>query len=168
MITGALTSGHWTGGQGIFNPDRDHLVTSYSPDPSENGSVITLFLVSDNFGGPCHIDSDSIHITVDEYTFLDAGPDIHVCVDNGTVGLSGIESGPYAVTHWAGGDGTFDPSRDSLVTNYIPAVTEGGHTITLYLIGESGDNVCRLDADSIAITVDLLPVVNAGPDVVIC
>jgi len=166
-IGGSASSAHWTGGAGSFNPGPDSLTTTYTPDLSEAGSIVTLYLVTDDPAGACEADSDAINIYVDSLFYIDAGPDIQVCI-NGAVGLSGLISGGATTGHWSGGNGTFDPGRDSLVTTYFPAPGESGTTITLYLVPDQGDNVCPPDSNGIDITVNALPIVDAGADTSVC
>ena len=167
VISGGTTTGHWTGGLGIVGPNRNSPTATYTPHISEAGTIVTLYLVSDNPGNGCDADSDFINITVDEYSYVNAGPDIHVC-ENGIISLNGIITGIPIPAEWVGGLGTFTPSRNSLVADYTPDPSETGTTVSLLLIPDVGDNVCPIYADQIDIFVDQFPLMEAGTSQSIC
>ncbi len=167
-ITGAVTGGHWVGGAGSFTPDRLTLNATYTPAASEAGTIVTLRLVSDTPLAPCVADSDEVQLTISVPYDIDAGPDIRVCVDEGSVQLNAqvYAGGPGVL--WTGGTGTFIPGRDVPGPVYIPSAAEAGTVITLTLNGANPDNVCPPFSDDVLITVDQLPIANAGSDQTSC
>lgn len=60
VVSGATTTGYWTGGTGTYAPDSSGLTSIYTPSASEisNGSV-TLTLISTN-NGNCNVASDFV------------------------------------------------------------------------------------------------------------
>ncbi|MBN4072217.1 PKD domain-containing protein [Flavobacteriales bacterium AH-315-E23] len=123
-------------------------------------------LLTDATGCPAASDT----VTVTEFTAAitaDAGPDISVCTNNPVANLSGTVTGVTTGT-WSGGAGTFTPSPDSLNTTYTPTpgeITAG--IVTLYLT-TTNTNTCPIDVDTILLTVEPNPNVDAGPSQTVC
>lgn len=166
LVLGGASTGHWVGGLGVFDPDRQTLNANYTPDPSEAGTTVTLTLVSDATVS-CPSVTDDINISVDQLPSVDAGIDISTCV-NGTVTLSGISSGGTASVLWSGGAGVFsDPT--SLTSDYTPHPSEAGSIVTLTLTGYGASgSVCAPSFAEVSITVDRVPTADAGSDQSIC
>jgi gliding motility-associated-like protein len=69
---------------------------------------------------------------------------------------------------WSGGSGTFDPDNTTLNPAYTPSAAEiAAGTVTLTLT-TTGNGNCLAVSDQMVITIAPAPVVNAGPDMVIC
>ncbi|REK07987.1 MAG: hypothetical protein DWQ39_00015 [Bacteroidetes bacterium] len=165
QVSGGASAGTWLGGLGTFNPDRNTLNATYTPDVSETGSMVMLTLESFDAQNVCLSEFDDVFITVVS-TIVDAGPDIHVC-DNGSVGLGGVITGLVNTGQWTGGLGTFDPDRFDLNAEYYPHPSEYGTVVTLTLQSDPS-SVCGVVSNSVNITVDLTPFADAGPDIPTC
>ena len=63
-FAGAASSAEWKGGLGSFDPDRFDPQADYYPDPLEFGTIVTLWLVTDDPPGLCLPDSDDVAITI--------------------------------------------------------------------------------------------------------
>ena len=74
------TGGTWTGGNGVFNPSRDSLLTTYTPTATEiaSGSV-TLTLTSTGAGGGCNNSSDQVTISFSDSIFVNPFANQMVC-----------------------------------------------------------------------------------------
>ena len=164
-VSGGATSGHWYGGIGDFNPDRDALNAIYTPDISESGTTVTLTLESINPFNICPPANDEIDIIVNPPTFVDAGPDISACID-GEIVLSGIISGGATTGTWSGGAGSFDDVY-LLNATYTPHPSEAGTTIILMLTSD-GTDACPSISDNLNIEIDETIIVDAGPDITTC
>jgi gliding motility-associated-like protein len=69
---------------------------------------------------------------------------------------------------WSGGAGSFSPDANALNATYTPSlgeITAGEATLTLTTTGIGN---CIAVQDNMVITIDPVPVVNAGPDQAIC
>ncbi len=161
------SGGQWSGGLGIFDPGSTYLNTTYTPTQGEiaNGSL-TLTLTSTG-NGSCLAVSDDVTITFTPAPTVDAGQDITVCENNPDADLSGyitVAGGGI----WTGGAGSFTPSDTSLNTTYHPSASEisnGGVTLVLTT---TDNGLCLAEHDSVHITINPAPVVDAGQDVYVC
>lgn len=157
--------GYWSGGLGTFTPDANTGNAVYTPDIAELNSTVTLTWTTSDPFNVCPAAFDDMDIVIEEVT-VNAGPDIHVCVEEGSVGLNGIVTGGSGTGTWSGGLGTFD-NPSSLSTIYNPSPLEAGTEVILTL-SSSGSVSCPAVSDQVSIFVDDVPYVNAGPDISTC
>ena len=168
LAANTMSGGNWTGGLGIFSPDRNTANATYIPAPSEVGTTITLtWNVPDPDGaGPCTAATDQMNITINNATVANAGADQTTC------GASSITLAANTTTggNWTGGAGTFNPSRNTANTTYTPAVGEIGTIITLTwnVPDPDGAGPCTSASDAMTITVNAPVTANAGPDQTVC
>lgn len=88
-----------------------------------------------------------------------AGNDIYVCSDDNLVHLNGsVQAASGGI--WTGGEGTFNPSADSLNTIYTPTASEvSAGSITL-MLETTGNGSCASDTDYV--TAYFSPSINAN------
>lgn len=159
--------GQWSGGLGLYTPSANALNATYSPTAGEllAGSVTLTLTTTGN--GTCNPESDDMVITFTTAPTADAGPDLNSCANNPDVSLAGsvtIASGGI----WSGGTGSFSPSNTDLNATYTPSAAEiAAGTVTLTLT-TTGNGTCNPEMDDVVITIDPVPVVDAGADQVIC
>lgn len=118
-LNGSVTNvagGVWSGGLGTFSPNATTLNATYTPDPSEVNSIVTLTLTTSDPLNICPVAFDDVEVNVSEVV-VNAGPDIHVCED-GFVNLSGIIQGGTGTGTWSGGLGSFTPNANDLNAVY--------------------------------------------------
>lgn len=167
-VSGATTSGSWSGGAGTFNPGNSVLSTTYTPTAAEiaAGSV-TLALASTN-NGNCIQEVDTVIINFTNAPNVTAGSDVSVCKNNASVVLNGNVNGPTTTGMWTGGTGTFNPASSVLNSVYTPAASElAAGSVTLILQSTNNGN-CNQVADSVVINFTNAPLVNAGTDISAC
>ncbi|MDV7397656.1 hypothetical protein RZS08_40020, partial [Arthrospira platensis SPKY1] len=133
--------GTWNGGAGTFsNPNG--LNTTYTPDPSEYGTTITLTFTTDDPPGPCPEAFDQLELTINTLPIVFAGPDTKICdwdvLDLPGLGASIDENGSGVTTgSWSSsGDGNFIPNNTFPpgATTYQPGPSDlaaGFVTLTL-------------------------------------
>ena len=142
-LSGLPSGGTWTGtnitSSGDFTP---------SGTPSGVGLFENVYTYTDING--C-INSDTMNINVINPTNADAGPDFAVCVDTGSIQLTGTPSNGV----WSG---------TGVSSSGLYTVTASG-VITLNYSFGSGN--CLTD-DDVDVTVNALPVVAAGLDFAVC
>jgi hypothetical protein len=108
----------------------------------------------------------SATVTVNPLATVDAGPDQTIC-EGSTVSLTGTLGGGASTGSWNGGAGTFTPNAP--VATYTPGaadITAGSVTLTLTTNDPAGP--CDAVSDEIVITINPLPVVDAGEDQTVC
>src|SRR5207244_1883664 len=124
-VSGAASSGSWSGGAGTFNPNANTLNAVYTPSPSEiaagTGSEERS---ADNPAGPCGAVTDTMVITINPVAVANAGSDQTVCASSPNATLAGTVSGAASSGSWSGGLGTFNPNANTLNAVYTPSPSE--------------------------------------------
>ena len=169
IIGGGATSSIWTStGSGLFD-DNTSLTAAYTPSMMDRniGSVILTLITNDPDGiGPCSVNSSSLTVTFNPAAIADAGPDQIVC-ERENINLNGAISGAAMNPIWVTlGGGTFD-DPSSLTPTYFPDVsdnTAGQVRLVLTTDDPDGAGGCPASTDTVDITINALPQVNAGPD----
>jgi gliding motility-associated-like protein len=166
-IVTVATGGQWSGGLGTFTPNNTTLNATYTPTAPEiaSGSVsLTLTSAGNN---KCTAVSDQIIITFTPAPTVNAGSDQTVCKNNPAVLLNGsvtVASGGS----WSGGAGSFAPNANTLNATYTPSAAEiTAGTVTLTLTS-TGNGSCTAVTNTMNITLTPIPVVNAGPNQILC
>ncbi|MCB9194923.1 MAG: PKD domain-containing protein [Flavobacteriales bacterium] len=141
-FTGNPTGGTWAG---------TGVTTTGDFTPSTVGTFTLTYALG---SGSCQT-TDDLDVTVHALPVVNAGNDQSICIDNGVITLSGTPVGG----DWSGigisANGDFNPEVAGV----------GGFTLTYTYI----DPVTNCEnADQVIITVNDLPVVNAGNDTTFC
>ena len=167
-VSGATTTGIWTGGAGTFNPNNTSLTATYTPSASEIASgFVNLILTSTN-NGNCSVASDNVIINFSTAPSVYAGIDLSSCENNANSILSGSVNGPTTSGIWTGGAGTFNPNNTSLNPIYIPTASEiAAGSVTLTLNSTNNGN-CNQVKDSLIINFTTPPIVTTGVDLFSC
>ena len=167
-VTGASTTGIWSGGVGTYNPSNTNLSASYIPTPAEIAAGSVKIILSSTGNGNCKQVKDSLTITFTSAPAVNAGPDLSVCKNNIATVLSGLISGPTTTGSWTGGAGTFNPNNTTLNSIYTPNAAElAAGSVTLTLTSTSNGN-CTQVTDKVVINFTNPPTVNAGLDLSVC
>lgn len=127
-------------------------------DPWASPTITTTYTVTVTDINGC-VDTDDVTITVDPLPAVDAGPDETICIGQ-SVTIGGSPTGPAGSTYVWTPNGTLD---DGSLAN--PLATPS--TTTTYTVVVTDGNGC-VDTDSMMVTVNPLPIVDAGPDTAIC
>lgn len=119
--------------------------------PSTSGSFILTYT---NGTGTCAT-SDEVEITVDPSPVVNAGPGQTICIDAPAFALNGTPAGGVWTGTGVSATGLFDPAVAGV----------GSHVLTYtYTDAVTG---CS-NASTTTITVNALPLVDAGPDQTVC
>jgi len=155
-ITGAVTTGTWSGGTGTFNPNANALDAIYTPSPAEIAAGhVTLTLTSSSTGRPCPPVADQMTITIGVPASVNAGPDQIVCAASPQAPLQGTIGGSATSATWSGGAGTFIPNANTLNATYAPTAGEvAAGSVTLTLTTNDPAGPCPPLADQVKITFD--------------
>lgn len=168
-VSGAATSGTWSGGTGVFTPNATTLNASYTPSAAEaTAGTVTLTLTTDDPSGPCTFAVDDMTITINPVATVNAGPDQTICIGS-TVTMAGVIGGSATAGTWSGGAGTFAPANTDPNAVYTPtAAEETAGTLTMFFTTDDPIGPCGLVADTMLITINALPTANAGPSQSVC
>ena len=166
-LTGATasnsTSVSWTSnGLGILS-NSSTLTPVYTPAPGETG-VVTLTL-SASSALPCPVATDFMLLTINPSPVAIAGNDATIC-SGSTYTLSGASVSNNLSFSWSeNGTGSL-LNTSSLSPTYNPGPGEtGAVTITL---SATGNPPCSLSSDALILTINPIPIANAGPAGSIC
>ncbi len=165
-VTGA-SGGQWSGGLGTFTPSSTSLNAVYTPTAGEiiSGSLTLTLETTGN--GTCLPVQDQMDITFTTAPTADAGLDLTSCENNPDVTLASVVTVATGGI-WSGGGGVFSPSNTDLNANYTPTTGEiSNGSVVLYLT-TTGNGNCSPEVDSLVVTIDPVPTVNAGLDQIIC
>jgi hypothetical protein len=108
---------------------------------------------------------------IQELPSVDAGADALIC-ETGYTLLDATESNTSSVLWTSAGGGTFTPggaTSTALNPAYIPSASEvAGGSATLTLTGQPINPCSLIDFDQVTLTIQPLPIANAGPDATGC
>lgn len=169
-VSGGASKGSWTGGSGVFTPDRNALDASYTPSPAEEtAGTVSLTLESEDPAGPCVKATQALIITIIPVVTADAGPDQTICIGS-TVQLAGKAGGPSSGGSWSGGTGTYAPSNTDPLAVYTPSIAEqlAGKATLTYMVLNGTNATCTSNSDQMTITIEKLAIVSAGDPTGFC
>lgn len=170
IVTGGATTGIWTtSGSGVFNPSSGTLNASYLPSASDVAAgTVTLTLTSTN-NGNCFPVQDTVIISIKQIASVNAGPNLALCSNSGSISLTGNVSGGTTTGMWSSsGTGGYNPNNTNLNTAYniTPAdILAGSVTFTL---SSTNNGACPVITDTVKVSITTLAIVNAGPNQFIC
>jgi hypothetical protein len=169
-ISGAATTGTWSGGAGTFSPNAATLTATYTPTPGEiSAGTVTLTLTTNDPAGPCPSVSDQMIVTINPSAVANANADQLVCASSPNVTLAGILGGTATSGIWSGGSGLFSPGNTTLNATYTPAPAEiTAGTVTLTLTTNDPAGPCPSVSDQMVVTINPSAVVNANIDQTVC
>ena len=142
-------------------------VTTFDPSIGPGTYIITYDYTD---GNTCSNQATSTIVVEDcgctLTTIVDAGGPLSVCESDLPVTLNGQVSGAISTGTWSGGLGTFANPTD-LGTIYTPDPSEIGTTVSLLLTSDDpdGSGPCSAVTSTFLLTINPLPVVDAGLDV---
>jgi len=170
VVSSGSTTGIWTTtGTGTFVPDSANLGAEYHFSAGDLlvGSVKLLLTSSNN--GTCIAETDTMEIVFGSTAYTDAGADQTVCVSNMDVVLNGFVAGGATTGKWfTNGSGTFSPNDTTLNATYTPSAMDSVNgTLELRLVSTNNGG-CTQGADTMMVTIEANPIVDAGTDIVIC
>ena len=167
-ITGAVITGFWSGGTGVFSNPAD-LNATYTPTPAElaSGSVI-LTLTSEDPVGPCGPESAEVTVSFTSSAIVSAGLPQTIC-EGDDVALSGVVGGSAVTGSWSGGAGVFVPNANDLNAVYTPSAAEiFNGSAELILTTNNPAGPCEAASESILITINPSPILSSDVNVEAC
>ncbi len=168
-IGGSASSASWRSlGTGIFN-NSTNLNTNYIPSNNDilNGFV-RLILTTDDPAGPCSFVADTVEIFFNPLAISNAGVDQRIC-KNDFLFLNATTSANSGSKIWTtNGTGYF--SNNTLVNPvYYPSNSDVLLGKLMFTFKTNNPNfICDNTVDSMEVTIDSLPIADAGNDIGIC
>lgn len=159
-----------TTGTGTFFPNKNAFNVTYIPSPGDihNGNGIVKFTASSTGNGTCAAAKDDLFVKITPAPTADSGSDTIVCADLAVLPLNGKVTVASGGVWLSSGNGKFLPDSLNLSTAY--KFSEGDKAVgsVLLTLETAGNGTCRPVKDLIAIKINALPIVKAGPDATIC
>jgi gliding motility-associated-like protein len=170
-LAGSVTNavgGQWsTSGTGTFFPSITNLNANYVPSSADKTSgSVTLTLTSTGNGKCNAVHADRV-ITITTSPTSNAGADQSVCASVNTINVTGTVSVATGGIWTTSGTGTF-ASNTSLTTTYTPSANDKASGSVILTLTTTGNGNCKSASDQLTITLNPVPVTNAGPDKTIC
>jgi gliding motility-associated-like protein len=163
----STSSGTWTtSGSGTFAPNT--INGTYNPSLGDIGAgSVTLTVTSTNNGG-CNSVTSVMNVSITPAPIANAGSDITVCANTASIALSGTVSVATGGYWSSSGTGTFTPDTTSMANGYIPSTADTtAGSVTIYLT-TTGNGNCLQVVDSMVITFNGAPMVDAGNTIYVC
>lgn len=140
----------WTPTTGLSDPNI--------ANPMASPGTTTTYTVTVTDAGGC-ADTDDVIVTVNSLPATDAGTDQVICLGD-TVNIGGTPTGPAGSTfNWV-------PNND-IDDNTVANPDVWPNVDTTYIVEVTDASGC-INTDTVAITVNPLPLANAGPDTTMC
>ncbi len=183
-LTGAATSGTWSGGMGVFS-NVNSPTSTYTAVASEIGTTVTLTWTSDDpdGAGPCMISTDEVDIAINQAPTVSVTPSsTTVCSDLSPVALNGTVGGVVGVFgQWTtvDGTGTFGSTSSmgsgnlmagpSIMDTYTPSAADvASGSVVVQLVTNDIDGAGPCEVQTVDFTIVFEPFVDAGPNIGIC
>ena len=169
-IGGSATLIDWTvltGGGTITDPTN--IVPSYNPDPVDEVGTISLQLTASD-ASVCPAVSDLVSIIINPTPVVSAGSDQVICEGDNALLSEAMISGSTTAVTWtdATGLGTFSPNANTLNAIFMPHTDQIGTSVKLYITTNDPAGPCIEARDSLIVTINEAPIVDAGLDKTIC
>jgi gliding motility-associated-like protein len=162
-------SGIWsTTGTGTFQPGADVLNAQYyfSAADVANGAVVLTFTATNT--GTCPSGSDQMTLTFGNASYAYAGEDQALCANAPIAQLGGNFSGGASGVIWTtNGSGSFSNTTNPNATYTLSAADIAAGTVQLTMTTIT-DGACAAASDGMILTVNALPNITAGNDVIAC
>lgn len=164
------TSVSWTGsGDGNFS-SISLLNPLYFPGPGDriSGSVTLKLSVAGSLTCASASSADSLILTINPLPVANAGPDASICL-NSLASLTGSALNSTSVLWLTSGDGTFsNPAATS--TLYFPGIADNAIGSVQLTLTADGSSACvgSGNSDFMTLTINQLPLANAGIDDAVC
>jgi large repetitive protein len=155
-VNGAATSVTWSGGIGTFSDNTD-LNAVYTPAVGETS--VLLILTSNDPSGPCGADIDSMVITINPIPAAPTVSDTTICA-GGIATLTATAPGGLYQWYDAASGGTLLITNASYTTPVLTSTTS-------YYV-QTTVNGCTSPKTTATVTVNPLPIVDAGIDKTVC
>ena len=168
-IGGSATNSNWgTIGTGSFN-NSTLLNAIYTPSAlDKSAGFVKLVLSTNDPIGPCVSARDTMLLTFNPVVMLNAGLDQTICSNNSIV-LNATTAATSGTLNWTtSGTGVFT-NGNTLTPFYFPSITDKiSGSVKLTITNFDLTNLCQNAKDSMILTINQLPLANAGIDKTVC
>ncbi|HMT00399.1 MAG TPA: choice-of-anchor J domain-containing protein, partial [Saprospiraceae bacterium] len=173
VIGGTVSTGTWsTTGTGSFTPSTSTLNAIYTFSAADTAAnVVTLILTSADPTGACPTAIDSMVVTIDPESIINAGPDQNVCSSD-TLYLNATLSGMATSMVWQlnSAFGSFVGPDTSPNAKFILNANGMAQSSISFgaMSNDPGSNVCQGGVDTVVYIIGSSAIANAGNDTTVC
>lgn len=163
-VAGSLS---WTtSGNGSFSDPSDANAT-YTLGTSDISNTIVALTLASNGSGNCRETSHTFNISLSPLPTVSAGLPQLLCVVDDSVTIRATVTNAEGVTWSTPSNGTF--ANDTLLNTKYAITSNDTIAKSIELIATTrGTGICNIYSDTTTITLQPLPIVEAGPDIEIC
>jgi gliding motility-associated-like protein len=147
------------------------LKDKYIPSASDlTTGVVTLMVSTTGTLAQCKPVTDLKVIKLTPIPQIEAGSDAQVCANNRSITLSGALKNNAATggTWLSSGTGKFVPTKDTLVTTYIPSSLDSSAGKVKLILTSTGNGNCKPVLDTLNVVMTPSPVVTVSSDMSPC
>lgn len=156
----------WSGGSGIFS-DKQSLITTYRPSTNELKSNSITLSLKVNGSTPCPSITKNVVINIIPVSTVNAGIDQDICLPiTSPIQLSSSSANSIS-NNWIGASEMFSDAN-ALQTTYNPTLADTEAGSVLLILTSTSKSPCPKNQDSVEIRFNKPPIVDAGPDKVVC
>jgi gliding motility-associated-like protein len=162
------SGGTWsTSGTGTFL-DPNALTTLYYPNAADSAAGSINLTVSTTGTAPCSSASDLLTISFGGGLSAAAGSDVMACGTDPNILLNGAVAGTTTGQWTTTGTGSFLPSATALNATYIPGPADFMIGTISLVLSTTNNQGCSAGRDTVSVTYNVLPTVEAGASVLLC
>ena len=163
QVGGGNVNATWsTNGYGSFVGGFTALTNTYSPSQLDTTLHPVKLILTSN--GPCPVQKDTLFLNVKPSPLVNASVNQIVCGNNSTVTLNGSVTGGATTGIWTSiGTGSFSPNNTTLNGTYYPSSADTAAGVVKLVLTSTGNGICTAERDTMQITINKPPLVNAGP-----
>lgn len=144
-VSGATSTGNWSGGSGVFNPSSSTLNASYTPSAADVSSGTLVLTLTSTNNGTCTAVSDVVQISFVAPPFANFNG-TEVCLNNTTQFSDFSLPGYGTITNWSWDFGNGNTSTTQQPTQvYAAAGTYTVELITTTSVGCSDTVIKQID-----------------------
>lgn len=153
-----------TSGTGRFAPNDSTLNATYLRSKADSLSGKVNLMLTAKGLGKCLTYSDTLKLTITPAPVASVSDDRAICGDKDTVKVSGKVAVATGMVWSTTGKGKFSPSVTSSAPSYqiVDADRQAGKVVLK--MQSTGNGTCKAASDSLVITINQIPTVNAGVD----
>jgi len=170
VVSNGSTTGVWsTLGSGTFQPNDSLLTAEYHFSNADTTIGNVSLVLTSTHNGSCASETDTVLITFGSTAYVSASSDQIVCASNSDVTLNGLVAGGASEGQWTTlGVGTFSPADTILNAVYSPGTTDSVNGFVELVLASTNHGSCSQGRDTVMITIEPIPSVNAGTSIQIC
>jgi gliding motility-associated-like protein len=158
-----------TSGTGTFTPNNVTFNATYIPSAADKTAGLVTITATSTGTGTCNTVTDQMTITITPAPTVNAGPDLNMCADQGSILVTGtvtVATGGTWTT--ASGTGTFAPNANTLQMTFTPSALQISQGFARLTLTTTGNGTCNAVTDQMQVNIAPIPVVSAGPNQTIC